>query len=97
MGLELHPDKTKVVYCKDGKRRGGSEHTSFEFLGYTFRARRASGRRGRFVGFLPAMSQKAMKAKGLQIRACHLNRRTGTDLRGLARDINDQVRGWVNY
>ena len=38
-----------------------------------------------------------MKAKGLQIRAWHLNRRTGTDLRGLARDINDQVRGWVNY
>ena len=97
LGLELHPDKTKVVYCQDDQRRGDSEHTSFDFLGYTFRARRASGRRGRFVSFLPAMSQKARKAKGLQIRAWHLNRRSGTDLSGLAEDINPQVRGWINF
>jgi RNA-directed DNA polymerase len=97
LGLELHPDKTKVVYCKDGHRRGDSEHTSFDFLGYTFRARRASSRRGLFVSFLPAMSQKARKAKGLQVRAWHLNRRSGSDLSDLARDINAQVRGWINY
>jgi len=97
LGLELHPDKTKVVYCKDGQRHGNSEHTSFDFLGYTFRARRASGRRGRFVSFLPAMSQKARKAKGQQIRAWHLNRRTRTSLSDLARDINAQVRGWINF
>ena len=97
LGLELHPDKTKIVYCKDAKRRRDSEHTSFDFLGYTFRARCASGRQGRFVGFLPAMSTKAKKAKGQQIRAWHLNRRTGTDLSGLAGDINPQVRGWINY
>ena len=97
LGLELHPDKTKIVYCKDAKRRGDSEHTSFDFLGYTFRARRASGRQGRFVGFLPAISTTAKKAKGQQIRAWHLNRRSGTDLSGLAEDINPQVRGWINY
>jgi hypothetical protein len=97
LGLELHPDKTKVVYCKDGQRQGGSEHTSFDFLGYTFRARRASGRRGRFVSFLPAMSQKARKAVGQKMRAWHLNRRTRTSLSGLARDINAQVRGWINF
>jgi len=97
LGLELHPDKTKVVYCQDGHRRGYSEHTSFDFLGYTFRARPATGRRGRFVSFLPAMSQKARKAKGLQIRAWHLNRRSGTNLSGLAEDINPQVRGWINF
>ncbi len=97
LGLKLHPEKTKVVYCKDGQRRGDFEHTSFDFLGYTFRARRASGRRGRFVSFLPAMSQKARKAKGQQIRAWHLNRRTGASLSDLARDINAQVRGWINY
>jgi RNA-directed DNA polymerase len=97
LGLELHPDKTKIVYCKDTSRRGTSEHTSFDFLGYTFRGRRARGRRGFFVSFSPAMSTKAKKAKGLQIRAWHLNRRSGTDLSGLARDINPQVRGWINY
>jgi RNA-directed DNA polymerase len=97
LGLELHPDKTKIVYCKDAKRRRDSEHTSFDFLGYTFRARRASGRQGRFVSFLPAMSTRAKKAKGVQVRAWHLNRRSSTDLSGLAEDINPQVRGWINY
>ncbi len=59
LGLELHPDKTKIVYCKDTSRRGTSEYTSFDFLGYTFRGRRAHGRRGLFVSFSPAMSTKA--------------------------------------
>jgi group II intron reverse transcriptase/maturase len=97
LGLELHPEKTKVVYCKDANRRGDSEHTSFDFLGYTFRGRLARGRKGFFVNFLPAISAQARKAKGQQIRAWHLNRRTGTDLSGIAKDINPQVRGWINY
>jgi RNA-directed DNA polymerase len=97
LGLELHPDKTKVVYCKDANRQGTSEHTSFDFLGYTFRGRTARGRTGYFVSFSPAMSTKAKKAKGLQIRAWHLRRRTGMDLSSLAEDINPQVRGWINY
>jgi RNA-directed DNA polymerase len=97
VGLELHPDKTKIVYCKDANRRGNYEHTSFDFLGYTFRARRALGRRGLFVNFSPAMSSKAKKAIGMKIRSWHLNRRSGTDLSGLAWEINAQVRGWINY
>ena len=88
LGLELHPDKTKIVYCKDTKRRDEAEHTSFDFLGYTFRGRRARGRRGFFVSFSPAMSPKAKKAIGKQIRDWHLNRRSATDLAGLARAIN---------
>lgn len=97
LGLELNPDKTKVVYCKDANRRGNAEHTSFDYLGYTFRGRPARGQHGYFVSFSPAMSTKARKAKGLQIRAWHLSRRSGTDLSGLAEDINPQVRGWINY
>ena len=97
LGLELHPEKTKIVYCKDTKRSGQAEHTSFDFLGYTFRGRRARGRRGFFVSFSPAMSAQATKAIGKQIRDWHLNRRSGTDLSGLARAINAQVRGWINY
>ena len=97
LGLELHPEKTKVVYCKDGRRRRTSEHTSFDFLGYTFRARVVRGRRGFFVGFNPAMSGKARKAVSTQIRGWHLNRRSGKDLSDLASEINPQVRGWANY
>ena len=97
VGLELHPVKTKIVYCKDTTRRDEAEHTSFDFLGYTFRGRVVRGPRGFFVGFNPAMSDKAMKAKGKQIRDWHLNRRSGADLSDLAEEINPQVRGWVNY
>jgi RNA-directed DNA polymerase len=97
LGLELHPDKTKIVYCQDAKRRGDAEHTSFDFLGYTFRGRLAKGRRGFFVNFSPAMSATAKKAIGKKIRDWHLNRRSGTDLSGLAWRINAQIRGWINY
>ena len=61
LGLELHPLKTKIVYCKDANRRGNSEHISFDFLGYTFRGRLALGKRGYFSGFSPAISAKARK------------------------------------
>jgi hypothetical protein len=64
---------------------------------YTFRGRLAKGPRGYFTGFSPAISGAAKKAKGRQIRAWHLNRRSGTDLSGLAGEINPQVRGWINY
>jgi RNA-directed DNA polymerase len=97
LGLELHPDKTKIVYCRDASRQGNSEHTSFDFLGYTFRGRRALGPRGLFVSFSPGMSDRARKAVGKLVRDWHLNRRSGRDLSGLARDINAQVRGWINY
>ena len=59
LGLELHPEKTKVVFCQDANRPGEAEHTSFDFLGYTFRGRLAKGRRGYFVSFAPAISVKA--------------------------------------
>ena len=98
LGLELHPDKTKNLYCKDTKRRDEAQHTSFDFLGYTFRGRRARGRRGFFVSFSPAMSPNAKKAIGEQIRDWHLNRRSATDLADrLARAINARIRGWFNY
>ena len=97
LGLELHPVKTKIVYCKDANRRGDFGHTSFDFLGYTFRARLARGPRGYFTGFSPAISGKAKKAKGKQIRDWHLNRRSSADLSSLAKEINPQVQGWINY
>jgi RNA-directed DNA polymerase len=87
LGLELHPVKTKIVYCKDANRRGDFGHTSFDFLGYTFRGRLAKGRRGYFTGFSPAISASAKKAKGKQIRDWHLNRRSSADLSSLAKSL----------
>ncbi len=72
LGLELRSDKTKVVYCKDANRPGNAEHTSFDFLGFTFRARLARGPRGYFMSFAPALSPAARKAIGRMIRAWHL-------------------------
>lgn len=98
VGLALHPDKTRIVYCKDGKRRGSYEHTSFTFLGFTFRARPVQARSGkRFTGFNPAISKDAMNKISEQVRSWRLHRRTGHSDVDLARWINPIVRGWMQY
>ena len=97
LGLELHPEKTRIVYCQDANRQGSYEHTSFDFLGYSFRGRMARGPYGYFVGFNPAMSSKAKTAVRQKIRAWHLIRWSDMDLSGLAEVINPHVRGWINY
>ena len=98
VGLELHPDKTKIVYCKDDNRRGAHEHTSFTFLGYTFRTRSARNKYGRmFAAFLPAVSRDAVVAMGRQVRRWRLHLRVGANLADLARWMNPIVRGWMQY
>ncbi|MGH3769636.1 MAG: group II intron reverse transcriptase/maturase, partial [Pseudonocardiaceae bacterium] len=97
-GLELHPDKTRIVYCKDSKRRDSYPITSFTFLGYEFRPRRAKGRTGKlFTGYLPAVSKAAKKKIGNQIRTWRLCRKSGSTLQQLARLINPVVTGWINF
>ncbi len=96
--LRLHPDKTRIVYCKDGKRRGRHPLTSFDFLGYTFRARKSRSRRGAyFTGFNPAISRKAQKAIRQAIRGWQLQIRTGSTLEELSRLVNSTARGWAHY
>jgi RNA-directed DNA polymerase len=98
VGLALHPQKTRIVYCKDATRRGDHEPTSFTFLGYGFRARKARSKDGRyFISFLPAMSPEALKAKGAQLRKLRVHRRTNLSLGDLARWLNPIVGGWMNY
>jgi len=99
VGLQLHPTKTKVVYCKDSKRRGSHEHMSFTFLGYTFRPRKSrNATTGRtFTSFAPAMSKDAITAKSAEVRSWRIHRRTGQTLADLAEAINPMVRGWMNY
>jgi RNA-directed DNA polymerase len=98
VGLELHPDKTRIVYCKDGTRRGWHEHERFTFLGFTFRPRLAKSKHGNFfVSFLPAVSDDAKKTIGREIRRWRINRRSDKTITDLARFINPIVQGWINY
>src|SRR5438270_3239354 len=89
LGLRLHPDKTRIVYCKDSNRRGEHEHISFTFLGYTFRPREARSKHGNtFTSFLPAISREALKAKSRALRTMRIHRRTDLTLEDLA--------GWLS-
>ena len=99
VGLRLHPDKTKIVYCKDGNRHQEHEQVSFTFLGYTFRPRKAPAKGGRssFTSFLPAMSGEALKGKGLTVRRWRVHLRTTSDLVELAEWMNPVISGWMNY
>jgi RNA-directed DNA polymerase len=96
--LELHPEKTKIVYCKDANRRGDYAHTSFDFLGFTFRARKTIWQ-GRIHahGFLPAASRKALKTISRKIRHWRLHLRNDKALEYLAGIANPYIRGWINY
>jgi RNA-directed DNA polymerase len=77
---------------------GSHEHESCDFLGYTFRPRKAKDRHGQyFVSFLPAVSNAAAKAKRQEIRRWRMHLWTSSDLRGIAATINPIVRGWINY
>lgn len=98
VGLRLHPQKTKVVYCRDGKRRRPWDGpASFDFLGFTFRARSMSGRRGRFTGFGPAISSRNEARISAEISGWNMHRWVNLTERELAGKVSAQVRGWMNY
>lgn len=97
-GLELHPTKTKIVYCKDDDRRGTYPHEKFDYLGYTFRARRSKNRWGKyFVNFSPGVSNAATKAIREEIRNWQLRCRVDKWIDDLARMFNPIIRGWITY
>ncbi|SRR5579883_129015 len=98
-GLELHPVKTQIVYCKDKCRPGKYEAVKFDFLGYTFQPRLAKDRWGRFfVSFLPAISNKAAKEIRATIRQWRIvTTRHNQKLEEIVRWLNPVVRGWMNY
>ncbi|MCH7694811.1 MAG: reverse transcriptase [Proteobacteria bacterium] len=96
--LQLHPIKTQIVYCKDGKRRGKYSRTRFDFLGFSFHARSVQDRQGNlFVGFNPAVNRAALKRMNQAIRNLNLHRYTSLPLMDLAKRLNPLVRGWVAY
>jgi len=97
-GLELHPGKTKVVYCKDDLRRRTYPNEKFDFLGYTFRPRRSKNREGKhFINFSPAVSDQAVKAIRAEIRSWDLPERSDKGIEDLSRMFNPVIRGWLQY
>ena len=97
-GLELHPEKTKIVYCKDDDRRGEYSDISFDFLSYTFRPRRSKNRWGKFfVSFLPGVSNKAGKAMRQKAWKWKMHLRSDKSLEDLSRMFSPVIRGWINY
>jgi group II intron reverse transcriptase/maturase len=97
-GLTMHPEKSKVVYCRDSNRSGRHPHASFTFLGFTFRPRKArSPQAGLFTSFLPAASEDALKRMRQAVRGWRLNRQTHVTLADVARLYNPVIQGWWNY
>ena len=97
-GLELHPEKTKIVYCKDEDRRRTYPNEKFDFLGYTFRPRRSKNRKGKFfINFSPAVSDKAVRAIRAEIRSWNLHLRSDKSIEDLSRMFNPVIRGWLQY
>lgn len=97
-GLELHPDKTKIIYCKDDFRKQDEEITSFDFLGYTFRPRRAKSKKGKFfINFSPAVSNKATKSMRQVIRNWRIQLKPDKSIIDISNMFNPVIRGWINY
>lgn len=97
-GLELHPEKTRIVYCRDINRPAAYPAVQFTFLGYTFRPRKAVDKYGRvYVNFAPAVSRDALRAMRQTIRGWHLQLKCDKQIDDLSRMFNPVLRGWMNY
>ncbi|MGH0004376.1 group II intron reverse transcriptase/maturase [Pseudovibrio ascidiaceicola] len=96
--LTLHPQKTKIVYCKDRIRKGAYPEISFDFLGFTFRPRQIMLKHGVVsIGYTPALSRKALKRISTIIRKWKLQRWSGRSIEDIARVLNPVVAGWIGY
>ena len=99
--LTLHPEKTRIVYCKDVNRKGDYPDIHFDFLGFQFRARKTmwtvKGQRIFTHSFQPAASPKALVRIGREIRRWALHHRSDKSLEELARMYNPTIRGWIAY
>lgn len=97
--LEAHPEKTRIVYCRDSNRKKDYPQCQFRFLGYDFQPRRARNARNGayFTSFTPAIGRKAKKAIAATVRGWKLHAANSKELLDLSRMFNSRVRGWLNY
>ena len=99
IGLELHPIKTKIVYCKDCRRTENYPNVKFDFLGYSFQPRTSKSKRtkGLFLGFDCAISIASKKNIADKLGALKVHKMTCKSIVGIAQILNPMIRGWVNY
>jgi RNA-directed DNA polymerase len=99
IGLEMHPEKTRLIYCRDESRRINHDHTSFTFLGYEFRSRCARRRDGKlFSRFLPAVGKEQLKQMRRKIKTdLALHMKHHWTIEQVAILVNPVMRGWLNY
>lgn len=98
--LELHPDKTRVVYCRQNQKKrpkGKVAYQSFDFLGHTFKPRIVRKNGKLFLGFTPSMSQKSISRINEELFRLNLHRRTQSSIEDIARLVNTKIRGWIRY
>jgi len=96
--LELHPTKTKIVYCQDKERQKQHPNTAFDFLGYTFRKVLIKDRLGRLqMNFIATVSKNAGQALKDKVKSLKIHKRTGSKIEMIAKQLNPILRGWMNY
>ena len=99
VGLELHPQKTKIVYCKDYRRTGKYPTVKFDFLGYSFQPRMAKSKKskGLFLGFDCAISISSRKRIADKLGELKVEKLSFKSIVGIAQYLNPMIRGWINY
>jgi len=98
-GLELHPEKTKLVYCKDYRRQENHETVKFDFLGYSFQPRSTMSKRtGKlFLGFDCAISIGSKKRIADKMKELNIDHLSHKSIVGVAKFLEPYIRGWINY
>lgn len=99
VGLELHPQKTKIVYCRDYRRKGKHRTVKFDFLGYSFQPRSAYSQKLRkmFIGYDCAISINSRKRIADKLEVLNVNKLNFKTIGGVAQYLNPMIRGWVRY
>ena len=98
-GLEVHPEKTKIVYCKDYRRKGKHDKVQFKFLGFGFQPRSAKSKRDgkMYLSYYPVISKESRQRIILVIRKTNLHRWCKDTIEEIAAKLNPKLRGWINY
>lgn len=98
-GLELHPEKTKLVYCRDYRRQGKYPEVKFDFLGYSFQPRTTKSRKtgNLFLGYDCAISISSKKRIADKMEDLNIVGLTFKSIVGVAQFLNPYIRGWVTY
>jgi len=96
--LELHPTKTRIVYCKDKDRTRDEELIEFDFLGYTFKAVHIKCKDGKIrSNFIASVSKASAKIFRDKIKSLEIHKKTGCKIDIIAEILNPMLRGWINY